>query len=80
VGPLRDRTWKGLSARDLVCGDVIRLRSGDFVPAYAQIIDGFLQVDQSALTGESRELEKAADDPVYAGINRDAPIPVLMVH
>jgi len=64
---LRDRTWKALPARALVCGDVIRVRSGDFVPADAQIIDGTLEVDQSALTGESRELEKAADDPLYSG-------------
>ncbi len=64
---LRDRTWKALPARDLVCGDVIRVRSGDFIPADAQIIDGTLRVDQSALTGESRELEKAPDDPLYSG-------------
>ncbi len=64
---LRDRTWKLLPARDLVCGDVIRVRSGDFVPADAQIIDGTLQVDQSALTGESRELEKAPDDTISSG-------------
>lgn len=64
---LRDRTWKALPARDLVCGDVIRVRSGDFIPADAQILDGTLRVDQSALTGESRELEKAPDDPLYSG-------------
>ena len=64
---LRDRNWKALPAHDLVCGDVIRVRSGDFIPADAQIIDGNLQVDQSALTGESRELEKATDDPLYSG-------------
>lgn len=64
---LRDRTWTLLPARDLVCGDVIRVRSGDFVPADAQIIDGTLQVDQSALTGESRELKKAPDDTISSG-------------
>jgi H+-transporting ATPase len=64
---LRDRNWKLLPARDLVCGDVIRVRSGDFVPADAQIIGGTLQVDQSALTGESRELEKAGDETISSG-------------
>ena len=64
---LRDRNWKLLPARDLVCGDVIRMRSGDFVPADAQIIDGTLQVDQLALTGESRELEKAPDVTISSG-------------
>lgn len=56
-----------LAARELVSGDVIRLRSGDFVPADAQIIDGTLQVDQSALTGESLELDRTADDRLYSG-------------
>ncbi len=64
---LRDRIWNALPARDLVRGDVIRVRTGDFVPADAQVIDGTLQVDQSALTGESRELEKAAGNPLYSG-------------
>lgn len=64
---LRDRTWKLAPARDLVCGDVIRVRSGDFVPADAQIIDGTLQIDQSALTGESRELDKGSDDTISSG-------------
>ncbi|MDE2562792.1 MAG: plasma-membrane proton-efflux P-type ATPase [Sphingomonadales bacterium] len=64
---LRDGAWNTRSARELVAGDVVRLRSGDFVPADAQVIDGTLAVDQSALTGESRELEKAKDAPLYSG-------------
>jgi plasma-membrane proton-efflux P-type ATPase len=64
---LRDRAWRPLSARDLVRGDVIRVRTGDFVPADAQIIDGTLQVDQSALTGESREIERRTDDTISSG-------------
>lgn len=64
---LRDGQWRSISARSLVDGDVIRLRSGDFVPADTQIIDGNLRVDQSALTGESRELGKTANDALYSG-------------
>jgi plasma-membrane proton-efflux P-type ATPase len=64
---LRDRAWKLIEARDLVCGDVIRLRSGDFVPADAQVIAGQLDIDQSALTGESQEIPRAADDLLYSG-------------
>ena len=46
-------------ARELVPGDVIRLRLGDIVPADARLLDGdSIEVDQSALTGESL--------PVYA--------------
>jgi H+-transporting ATPase len=63
---LRDGRWQAAPARVLVPGDVVRLRAGDFVPAGVQIIDGALGVDQSALTGESRELQKTSDDAVYS--------------
>jgi H+-transporting ATPase len=64
---LRDRIWTLIPARDLVCGDVIRLRSGDFVPADIQLITGELQIDQSALTGESQEISRGVDDLLYSG-------------
>ena len=64
---LRDGVWKVLSARELVPGDIIRLRPGDFVPADVKIIANELAVDQSALTGESIVTEKRADDSVYSG-------------
>jgi H+-transporting ATPase len=64
---LRDGLWRSVPARELVRGDVIRLRTGDFVPADAQIIDGELQIDQSALTGELRELSRAIDESLYSG-------------
>lgn len=64
---LRDSHWQSMPARQLVRGDVIRVRVGDFVPADVQIIDGELEIDQSALTGESRQLRKAANDLLYSG-------------
>ena len=64
---LRDGRWSLLPARELAVGDVIRLRTGDFVPADAKIAEGALQIDQSALTGESRELGKAVNETVYSG-------------
>lgn len=64
---LRDNSWRTVSARELVPGDIIRIRSGDFVPADAKIIFGEIAVDQSALTGESREVEKKPDDALYSG-------------
>lgn len=64
---LRDGTWQQVPARELVEGDVIRLRPGDFVPADARVIDGELGVDQSVLTGESAEVGKRPDDTLYSG-------------
>lgn len=64
---LRDGEWSGVPARDLVRGDIVRVRSGDFVPADVQLIEGGVQVDQSALTGESRELSRTVDEILYSG-------------
>jgi H+-transporting ATPase len=51
---LRDGVWSDPPARELVPGDVIRLRRGDIVPADARLLNGDpIEVDQSALTGES---------------------------
>ena len=50
----RDGKWITPAARELVPGDVIRLRLGDIVPADARLLEGDpVEVDQSALTGES---------------------------
>lgn len=50
----RDGAWTGVEAEALVPGDVVRVRSGDKVPADARLLEATgLQVDESALTGES---------------------------
>ncbi|MGC8787677.1 MAG: plasma-membrane proton-efflux P-type ATPase, partial [Anaerolineae bacterium] len=64
---LRDGAWLLVPARELVPGDIIRLRSGDFVPADVRVIDGELSVDQSTLTGESMEIDKRSGDALYSG-------------
>ncbi|HET6400180.1 MAG TPA: plasma-membrane proton-efflux P-type ATPase [Candidatus Kapabacteria bacterium] len=64
---LRDGVWRPLAATQLVVGDVLRLRSGDFVPADAVVHDGTLSVDQSTLTGESREIQRVKDGTLYSG-------------
>jgi magnesium-transporting ATPase (P-type) len=64
---VRDGNWRVLPARELVAGDVVRVRTGDFVPADLQLLDGEVQIDQSALTGESQEQSKAANDLTYSG-------------
>jgi len=66
---LRDGTWKVIPAKEIVPGDVVRLRSGDFVPADVKLVAGYLEVDQSALTGESLTVAKKPDDSVYSGSN-----------
>ena len=64
----RNGEWVTAPARDLVPGDVIRLRLGDIVPADARLLDGDeIEVDQSALTGESLPASRVAGDAVFSG-------------
>ncbi len=64
----RDGKWVNPPARDLVPGDVIRMRLGDIVPADARLLDGDpMSVDQSALTGESLPATRKPGDAVFSG-------------
>jgi len=65
---LRDGKWAGCPARELVPGDVIRLRLGDIVPADARLLEGDpVEIDQSALTGESLPVTAKTGDAAYSG-------------
>lgn len=64
----RDGKWIIVPARALVPGDLIRLRIGDIVPADAYLLEGDpVQVDQSALTGESLPVTHHTGEMVYSG-------------
>ena len=64
----RDGKWVEPAARELVPGDVIRLRLGDIVPADARLLDGdSIEVDQSALTGESLPVSRKPGEAVFSG-------------
>ncbi|WP_226996613.1 plasma-membrane proton-efflux P-type ATPase [Thermococcus sp. 5-4] len=65
---LRDGKWSVIPARELVPGDVIRLRMGDIIPADVKLIEGdYLTVDESALTGESLPVTKKVGDIAFSG-------------
>jgi P-type Ca2+ transporter type 2C len=64
---LRDGKVTSASAEELVPGDVIRLRAGDRVPADGSLTSDALEVDESAVTGESLAVDKGAGSPLYAG-------------
>ena len=64
----RDGAWTAVPARELAPGDLIHIRLGDIVPADAQLLEGDpVQVDQSALTGESLPVARKSGEPVYSG-------------
>ncbi len=64
----RDGAWTTIPARELVPGDLMHIRIGDIIPADARLLEGDpVQVDQSALTGESLPVTRNSGDAVYSG-------------
>ncbi|HEU4635057.1 MAG TPA: HAD-IC family P-type ATPase, partial [Edaphobacter sp.] len=64
---MRDSVWNVIDAQQIVVGDVIYLRLGDIVPADAEVAEGSVSVDQSALTGESQPVDLAEGQTAHAG-------------
>ncbi len=64
----RDGKWEEVDARELVPGDVIRIRLGDVIPADIKLVSGdYAMIDEAALTGESLPVEKHIGDVAYSG-------------
>jgi plasma-membrane proton-efflux P-type ATPase len=63
----RDSSWRVIPARELVPGDIVRVRPGDIVPADVKLLTGALSVDQSALTGESKDADKKPGEVLSSG-------------
>src|SRR6187401_2550211 len=56
-----------VAAKDLVVGDVIRIRPGDNVAADGVILTGQGSFNQATITGESLPADKKPGDEVFAG-------------
>ncbi|MEJ2385967.1 MAG: cation-translocating P-type ATPase [Chromatiaceae bacterium] len=55
----RDGDWREISARDIVPGDLLRIKAGDILAADVRLIEANrLQLDEAALTGESEPVDK----------------------
>lgn len=54
----RNNILEEISIDDVVVGDIVILESGDMIPADGYIIEGKISVDESSLTGESKEVYK----------------------
>ena len=65
---LRDAQWQQIDAEQLVPGDIVRLKSGDRVPADLRLLEATnLRIEESALTGESVPSDKDSE-PVAADV------------
>ncbi len=64
----RDGAWAPIPARELVPGDLVRVRLGDIVPADAMVAtDADVEADESALTGESLPVSHRLNGMLYSG-------------
>ena len=64
----RDGENTEVPSRDIVLGDLLWIRSGEQVPADAQVLSSYgLELDESMLTGESRTVRKNEGDDIYSG-------------
>ncbi len=64
----RNGAWTNIESRALVPGDLIRMRLGDIVPADARLLDQDpVEVDQSALTGESLPVTRKMGEALFSG-------------
>lgn len=60
---LREQKWRQMRATELVSGDIVKLQTGNKVPADMRLLShsGDIRFDRSVLTGESDEIEGAID-------------------
>ncbi len=58
VRVIREGRLQELPIEELVVGDILLVGAGEGIPADGHIVDGSIRVDQSAMTGESREVQK----------------------
>ncbi len=64
----RDGRVRALPATEVVPGDLVRLEAGDVVPADLRLLEASaLQIDESAMTGESVPADRGAGDDLWSG-------------
>nr|WP_203619849.1 heavy metal translocating P-type ATPase [Apilactobacillus nanyangensis] len=62
-----DGQTKDVSVHELSEGQTILIKSGEKVPADGTIVDGSTALNESLITGESRDVQKSVDDSVIGG-------------
>lgn len=64
---IRNGKVKEINIEEVVVNDIVVLETGDKIPADGILIDGNISVDESLLTGESKEKNKIKNDELYMG-------------
>lgn len=64
---IRDKKIKEINIEEVVVNDIVVLETGDKIPADGILIEGDISVDESLLTGESKEKNKSKNDELFMG-------------
>lgn len=72
VAVIRASGERSLPPSELVADDLMRLAHGDQVPADAVIVEGFVSMNESLLTGEAKPVSKGPGDELLSGSFVDA--------
>ena len=73
----KDGSTQKVKLQEIKSGDLLLVRAGDKMPTDGQIIKGSTIVDESAVTGESKGVQKSVGDSVIGGsVNGDGTIRV----
>lgn len=68
---------KTVLVSELVIGDIVLVKPGSNIPIDGVVVDGVSSVDESAITGESKPIDKTAGSGVIAGtINQDGSLTI----
>ena len=67
VNVLRDGEIKQVKANEIVLSDIVEIKQGNQLVCDGVIVYGFVEMNESLLTGESRNISKAKDEEVYSG-------------
>ena len=62
-----DGIWVSVPTKSLSIGAIVRIKPGERVPLDGVVTAGSSAIDQAPVTGESIPVDKALDDPVFAG-------------
>lgn len=74
---IADGSTDMIPARELDIGDEFRVKPGESIPTDGRVINGRSAVNQAAVTGESRAIDKQEGDQVFAGtVNQEGVLDV----
>lgn len=67
-----DGRWTQMVVATVPVNSVVRVRPGERIALDGRVVSGRSTVNQAPITGESLPVEKASDDPVFAGTINEA--------